>query len=260
LTIILRTMLAGIFRDIHTLIWTIVFPVAMLIGLGLYMDDPAFSERITTGVLTTNVLFGAAMVTAFQVMAQRNRGVYKLLRVTPFSTAKFIAAMTGARTVLTLMVSACIVIMAVLFLGVKIHSEGLLLMLVILLIGTVCFTAVGFLAANLARDESNVNMISNLISFPMLFTSEAFYSLKNSPEWVQTIGQLLPFHYFVKAMSAALNPAGASADVWIPLGILAGFSILCLSAAVFTFRWDTEQAAIPKHWGKRKRRQPTKAI
>lgn len=61
---IIRTMLIGIFRDIHTLFWNIAFPLALLAGLGIYFDNPAYSERLLAGVLTMNVLFGATMVTA----------------------------------------------------------------------------------------------------------------------------------------------------------------------------------------------------
>ncbi|WP_042168635.1 ABC transporter permease [Paenibacillus gorillae] len=240
---IFKTMLAGIFRDGHTLFWTILFPLAMLAGLGLYFDNQAYSERLLGGVLTTNVLFGSAMVTAFNVMAQRNRGVYKLLRATPFKTSAFITAMTGARTALTLIVSGCVILMGVIILGVSLHALSLLMMLIVLLAGTVCFTAIGFIAANLSRDESNVNMISNLISFPMLFTSEAFYSLQNAPGWVQLLGKLQPFSYFVEAMSIAISPEGAFADIVMPLLILIGFCILCLAVAILTFRWDSERAA-----------------
>lgn len=240
---IFKTMLTGMLRDAHTLFWTILFPVAMLIGLGLYLDNPGYSERLLAGVLAMNVLFGSTMVTAFNVMAHRNRGVYKLLRATPFPTSAFISAMTAARTVLALIVSACIIVTAVLVFGVQVGFTGLLAIFIVLLIGTACFTALGFLAANLSRDESNVNMISNLISFPMLFSSEAFYSLANAPDWVQFIGAIQPFHYFVQALQEAVTTGLASADLWTSVGFLAGFAVLILAAATFTFRWDAEPTA-----------------
>ncbi|MGG4393736.1 ABC transporter permease [Paenibacillus thiaminolyticus] len=246
---IFRTLVFGIFRDIHTLFWTIAFPLALLAGLGIYLDDAAYTERLLAGVLTMNVLFGATMVTAFYVMAHRNRGIYKLLRATPFSIAAFIGAMTGARTALTLVVSCCIVTMAVLMLGVTLSVANAGLMFLVLLVGTVCFTAIGYIAANLSRDEGNVNMISNLMSFPMLFTSEAFFRLDGAPEWVRIIASLQPFHYFVKAMGAAIHASAASALVWEPLAILAGFTVLCMTIAILTFRWDAEQAGV-----RRKRR------
>lgn len=243
---IVRTMLAGLFRDVHTLVWTILFPVALLLGLGLYRNDPAYSETLLAGVLATNVLFGSTMVTAFQVMAHRNRGIFKLLRVTPCSTSLFIGAVTGARTVLTLLISGILVLLGALVLGVGVGLVNLLFLLAILLAGTVCFTAIGFFAANMSRNESNVNMISNLISLPMLFTSEAFYSLQHAPKWVQILGKLQPFHYFVESLGAATKPAMLIGEVLPLLAVLIGFSAASLLMAVLTFRWDTDGSVLYK--------------
>lgn len=241
---ILSTMLRGIFRDIHTLVWNIIFPIGLLIGLGLYIDNSEYSNRLLSGVLTTNILFGATFVTAFSIMSHRNRGVYKLIRATPFSTFSLISAMTGARTILALFVSICVVIASVFVLGVELNLTSIFLMLPVLLIGTICFTAIGLIAANLSRDEGNVNMISNVIGFPMIFTSEAFYSLQNAPEWIQVFSKLQPFYYLVKSMGIAVNGGeGAVADIWQPLGILAIFTVLCLTIATLTFRWDNERPA-----------------
>jgi len=240
---IFKTMLTGNFRDMHTLMWTIVFPLAIFVGLALYVNDSSYSERLLSGVLTTNVLFGAAMITAFNIMAQRNKGVYKLLRATPFSTTSFIVAMTGARTVLALLVSCCVILMGVFFFQVSLNMMSLIMIVLVLTVGTICFTAIGIIAANLSRDENNVNMISNLISFPMLFTSEAFYSLQNAPEWVHIFGKLQPFSYFVRAMSIAIHPGQSFIEILTPLAILTGFSVLCLAIAILTFRWDSERPA-----------------
>jgi len=243
---ILKTMLRGLSRDIHTLVWNIAFPVALLVGLGLYFNQTGYSYRVLGGVLTTNVLFGATIVTAFYVMSHRNRGVYKLLRATPFSTLSFITATTGARTVLMLAVSGCVLLVGAVLLGTRLSLLSLLLVLAVLLVGTVCFTAIGFIAANLSRDESNVNMISNLIGFPMLFTSEAFYSLAHAPKWVVFIGNIQPFHYLVEAMRIAVFPGEAVSAIWLPFGILAGFTVVCVAIAVATFRWDSEKPGSPK--------------
>lgn len=241
---ILSTMLRGIFRDIHTVVWNIIFPIGLLIGLGLYIDNSAYSNRLLSGVLTTNILFGATFVTAFSIMSHRNRGVYKLIRATPFSTLSFIAAMTGARTVLALFVSICVVIASVFVLGVTLDLISIVLMLLVLLIGIVCFTAIGFIAANLSRDEGNVNMISNVIGFPMIVTSQAFYSLENAPQWIQVFSKLQPFYYLVEGMGIAVNAGeGSIAGIWQPLGILAIFTVLCLMIATLTFRWDNERPA-----------------
>lgn len=235
---IMRTMLIGFLRDSHTLILTIAFPAGLFLGLGWYYNDTAYHAQLLGGVLAMNILFGATMVTAFNVMAQRNRGVYKLLRATPFSTASFICAMTGARAVIVLLVSSCILLLGGVFFQITHSLSSLILILLLLLIATILFTAVGFIAANLSRDESNVNLISNLISFPMLFASEAFYSLQGAPDWVVAFSRIQPFYYLVEALNSAMD--GSFTEAAFPLLMLLIFTILMLLIAVFTFRWDQE--------------------
>lgn len=137
-------------------------------------------------------------------------------------------------------VSFFAVVISILVLDVRVSVLGSLLMLLILLVSTVCMNAIGFIAANLSRNESNVNMISNLMCFPMLFTSEAFYSLQHALTWVKIAGHLQPFYYFVEAMRSAAKPVVQLGDVLLPLAVLTGFTLVCLLIAVLTFRWDTD--------------------
>jgi ABC-type multidrug transport system, permease component len=236
---IFRTMLTGQFRDPHTLFWTILLPFALLIGLGLYFDEPGYAGRLLAGTLALNILFGPGMVTPFQVMTLRNRGVFKLLRTASLPTSAFIAASAFARTALSLVMGACLIAAGALFFGVNLTLFGLALMLLALLIGSVCFTAVGFITGNLARNESDTSMISNLICLPMLFASEAFYSLEHAPQWVKIASRLHPFSHFVDLLSAAVRGSW-QAEIWTSIAALAAFTVACLAAAAATFRWDSD--------------------
>lgn len=236
---IFRTMLTGQFRDPHTLFWTILLPFALLIGLGLYFDEPGYAGRLLAGTLALNILFGPGMVTPFQVMTLRNRGVFKLLRTASLPTSAFIAASAFARTALSLVMGACLIAAGALFFGVNLTLFGLALMLLAQLIGSVCFTAVGFITGNLARNESDTSMISNLICLPMLFASEAFYSLEHAPQWVKIASRLHPFSHFVDLLSAAVR-GSRLAEIWIPIAALALFAAISLAVAAATFRWDNE--------------------
>jgi len=240
MTTVFHTLLTGQFRNAHTIFWTILLPFALLIGLGLWIDKPGYDERLLTGVLAMTILFGPGMITPFQVMTLRNRGVFKLLRAASLPTPVFITASACARAVLSLAVSACLIAAGALVFGVRPTLPGLALMLLALIAGSICFTAVGFISGNLARDESNTSMISNLICLPMLFASEAFWSLEHAPQWVKIISRLHPFSYFVNLLSGGVRGSWQTAS-WISLAALAGFTVLCIAIAAATFRWDNER-------------------
>ena len=238
--IIMRTMIRGLWRDGHTLVWNIIFPLGMLVGLGLYFRDPLYSERLLAGALAINLLFGATTATAFYVIAQRHRGIYKLLRSTPLPTLSFVTAMTGARLVLTMVISVVLVGVGIGLFGVTGGPLRAGWMLLVLTIGSAGFTALGFLLANLTRDETQVSILSNLVSLPLILTSGAFYSVEQAPGWVQTMGQLQPFHYLVEALRASIASDTILADLWLPLAVLIAFAVLCALLAALTFRWDPE--------------------
>lgn len=236
--IVFKTLLGSLFRDAQTLFWSIAFPIGLLVGLGTYFGDAEYSQQLLAGVLTMSVLFGSLNITAFGVLQQRNRGVYKLLKATPFSIASFVSCLTGARTVVGLLVSLVTLAVGMIVFHVTFTLASLLVLLLILILGTICFVSLGFVAANFAQNEGQVNMISNLTGMPMLFLSEAFYSLENAPGWVQLLSKCSPFTYFVQAAEATVQ-GNLSAALFSGL-ILGCFTLLVLGIAVGSFRWDSE--------------------
>jgi len=96
---IFRIFLKNAVRDGYLLFWSILLPLGMLIGLGLYFNTPEYHVRLLAGVIGTSALFWALETTVFYILKQRNRGVYKLLRVTPMKIFSFIIALTLAWTV-----------------------------------------------------------------------------------------------------------------------------------------------------------------
>lgn len=234
----LRILLKSALRDRISLFWSVVFPVGLLIGLGVVFDSPEYRGRLLAGMAAMGVFFWALFGIAFENLSHRNRGVYKLLRATPFPTVAFVLSLTIARALVALLSGAVVVATGAIAFGVDVGWGESLLMLPVLLAGTFCFTGLGFLVANLAGNEAQVSMICNLFSLPMLFVSETFYSLDGSPRWLQELSRFLPFSHFVDAFRHSLE--GDASGIVLPILILLAFAVLFLVLAVVTFRWDAE--------------------
>ena len=97
-----QALLSGALRDRISLFWSVAAPLALLFGLGSFFPDPAYRANLVLGLVVFGILGFALSGTGFEVMRQRTRGVYKLLRATPFSIAAFVGALTGARGLVTL--------------------------------------------------------------------------------------------------------------------------------------------------------------
>lgn len=236
---VFRLMLVASLKDKITLFYALLFPILLMAGLGCYFDSPAYRERLLIGVLALSVLFWAVQGAAFQVYGQRSRGVYKLLRLTPFPTVSFVLALTLARTLLGLCINGIILLVCAPLFGIPIPLSGVLPLLAMLTAGLLCFTCLGFLVVNFARHEGQINMLSNVLQIPMVFGSEAFYSLSAAPQWLVAAGRCTPFPYFVEGLRAA---AKTDLAAWgVSLLIVSGFALAILLLASLTFRWDPER-------------------
>jgi ABC-2 type transport system permease protein len=108
----------------------------------------------------------------------------------------------------------------------------------VLALGILCFTFLGLMVGNLAQNEGQAALLNNLITLPMIFASEAFYSLSGAPDWLKALSHVLPFGYFVDAVRSALS--GDAAGLVAPCAILLGYTALTLALAAVTFRWDPD--------------------
>lgn len=232
----------GALRDRTSLIWGIAFPLAFLLVLGFIFHTPAYRLQLLLGMLALSVLFFGLYGVAFESLAQRNSGVYKLLRATPYRTITFIANLALAYSLVALISSIVVVGIGSLIFNIWFSWESILLLLPIVMLATLNFALLGLLFSNLSQKETQVNMISNIVVLPMMFASEVFYSLNGAPVWVGIVGRILPLSYLIEGEHAAL--AGNLVGLALPLLALSGFTILALLLAVATFRWDRDASPV----------------
>ncbi len=234
-----RIMLKSAAQDTYLLFWSILLPMALLIGLGLYFNSPEYRARLLAGVIGISTLFWAMETTVFHILQQRNRGVYKLLKITPMKISSFIIALTFAWTVVSLAVATIIFLAGVFFFGIQTQLSSVFSVCGVLIIATLCFTFLSFLVANISKNEGQASTFSSILAMPMLFLSSAFYSLDTAPAWIKALTWINPFSHFVNGLNYAI-----SSDLWdaaVNIFILIGFSVMAMIAAILTFRWNSNE-------------------
>jgi ABC-2 type transport system permease protein len=241
LWVTLDTLTRGALRDRISLFWSVAFPLVLLGVLDAFFADPLYRARLLIGLLAISTMFFALSGTAFEVVAQRARGIYKLLRVTPMRTSLFVADLALARTLVALLSAALVAAVGFAIDRPAVDAVRLALLLPVLLLGAVCFTFLGVFVGNLARQEAQASMLGNLVTLPMVFTSDAFYSLAHAPASVRAIGAALPFSHLLDDLAAALR--GDATGLVVPCLLLAGYCLLALALATITFRWDPHAAS-----------------
>jgi ABC-2 type transport system permease protein len=229
-------LLRGAMRDRISLFFAIVFPIAALLVLGFVFPSPEYRRQLMAGMLAVSVLFFSLSGIAFESLFERNSGVYKLLRATPYKTIAFITNLTASRGVVALLSCTLVAMVGILTFGIALTWLSVFLLIPVLMSGILCFTFLGLTISNLVQNENQVAMLNNIVTLPIIFTSATFYSLSNAPSWITTIGRLLPFNYLIDAEHSAF--AGNAAGVVLPLLILFSFTLIAMLLALVTFRWD----------------------
>jgi ABC-2 type transport system permease protein len=105
--------------------------------------------------------------------------------------------------------------------------------------GTVLFVSLGMLLGSVAKDVEAANALANVVYFPMMFLSGAFWPVEIMPEYVQAISRVLPLTYFNDGMRDTLvlgNTSGALTN----LAIITVLALLTFIIAARVVRWRAE--------------------
>ncbi|WP_431027230.1 ABC transporter permease [Lysinibacillus sp. LZ02] len=247
--VIFKLMLVTAVRDKITVFYSLAFPLLMMIGLGYYFDQGQQQLQIVAGITAISTIFWGMQGIAFQVHAQRNRGVYKLVKLTPMPLILFIFIMVLARTSVGVLINFIIWLTGILLFDINVTGTTFLITFLLIGIGTLCFTSIGFVISNFARNEAQISMISNFIQLPMIFMSEAFYSLDRAPGWVVFIGKVLPFEHYVKALRGLLLVEEGT--LLIGFGTLFVYLLFALLLSISTFKWESSEEGKWRSWKKR---------
>jgi ABC-2 type transport system permease protein len=214
----------------------------LLLALGFAFPMPGYRHQLLVGMLALSVMFFSLYGIAFDSLAQRNQGVYKLLRATPYRTLTFVVNLTQTRSIVALLSSVLVAVVGVLVFRIAVTPTSALLLVPVLALATLCFTFIGLSVGNLSQTETQVAGLNNLVTLPMIFASEALYSLAAAPAWVHTLSRVLPLSHTLDGVRAAL--VGSPSNIVTPLLFVLGYTVLALVFAVLTFRWDPDAAPL----------------
>jgi ABC-2 type transport system permease protein len=227
--------LKAAFRDPYLLFWSILLPAGGMVGLGLFIGAPSYPTRILTGMMAASILFYALVTSAFSVLTQRRRGVYNLLHVTAMPLWQYVTAVSGAWTLVSGICAAMLLLVGSLVLKVAVPLSALFALVPILLFAAIGYVLSSFIVASISKTEGHVSMICNIVMLPLMFLSDAFYSLDAAPGWLLGISRANPFQWFVSGLREALS--GDTLNWLIHAGLLLLILIAALLLAVRTFRY-----------------------
>lgn len=197
-------------------------------------------DFILPGQLGFSLLSTGVFGTAFVFYNLRQTLVIKRFFATPIKKPFIVLGEAIARLVFALLGAAFLILLGHFAFGFTlIHGlTTFFTMLLLSAIALIVFMGFGFVVSGIAKSESTIPPLANIITLPQFLLSGTFFGIENFPSWLQPVCKVLPLTYMNEAMrKVAFEGAGLS-DIAIPLLVMLGWGVLIYAIAVKVFRWE----------------------
>lgn len=195
-----------------------------------------YVEWLFPGILGMNIMFSALFGVGYTVVRYRKNGALKRMSVTPVRPHEFLTAQVLSRMFLILVTTAVVYAGCALLYGFSCRGSYATLFLVFA-VGGFSMVALGLLVASRSSSEEFAGGVLNLLSWPMIFLSEVWFSLEGARPWVRKLAGVFPLTPMIDAARKVMNDGAGIVDVGPQLVVMAAMSALFLLAGSLLFSW-----------------------
>ena len=195
-----------------------------------------FIDFFVPGILAMSI-----MMTGFfgvvPLIEWREKKVLKRLGATPLRRSTVVFSQVAFRLVLTVL--QAIILLSVAYLAFDVQIIGNWFTLFgLLLLGTLSFVSIGYLAASRVKTVEGAMPIINLITFPMMFLSGIFFPVEIMPDFIRPVVEAMPLTYLGDALRQVMVEASPLHSMPINIAVLGGWLVVCMALAIRFFRWE----------------------
>lgn len=201
-------------------------------------DSLAVIQFVTPGLLGWAVAMSAAVGAAATLQGWRQTKLMRRLQLAPVRTPTIIAARVLVTVVIALVQVAVFLGLGVVAFDLRLQDAWWMTIPVVL-VGTLCFMAVGLLAGAIARTTEGAVNMANFFVLPMAFLSGSFFPLDAAPDWLQHLAKVLPLYHLNQGMLDVMVRGEGAMAVLPVIGILVAFTVAVCLLAAKVFRWET---------------------
>ena len=202
---------------------------------GWYNAELEYRDFMVPGILVVLVTIIGTLLTAMNIVREKESGTLDQLNVTPVTRTTFIAAKLIPLWSLALVALGLGLAVGHFVLGVPIRGSLLLVFFAaaIYLVGAL---GIGLWVSTVAETQQQAMFVSYSIMLVYLLMSGIFTPVRGMPVWAQWIAQGSPVMHFTQLMRAVLLKGAGVADVARELAMLAAIGGAVLTLAVRQYR------------------------
>ena len=230
--------LTAVVRSRSQLYSTMLTPLLFLVFLGTGVSRGLEPSSLPAGNYTAYLVAGVVVMTAVfsstfssaSYYRDRDSGLLRMLLSAPLGARWLLLGKSLAGVTIGLIQAVVVLAVAAPFVDFDWQygiAPGLLIAFAAILLLNVMLGGVAQAVATRISSMQGFHLVMNLVLFPLLFFSGAFFPLANLPTWLEVLAYLNPLSYAVDALELAAY--AESGEGFIGLGI--DFAVLGVLAA-----------------------------
>jgi len=234
----------AVLRSRSQLYSSLLMPLGLLAILGAGVSDgldPAavrdgdYASFLVPGIIVMTALFSSTFSSA-SFYYDRDWGVLKVLFASPHSPRVILFGKSLAGMLIGSLQALAVLLVAALVPAIDLDWQygvvpGALLAAAAILLLAVFLNGFAQVVASRIRTMQGFHLVMNLVLFPLLFFSGAFFPLDELPVWLKVLAVVDPLSYAVDALRAAIYLDGSGY-----FGLALDFAVLAtLGPAIFAW-------------------------
>jgi ABC-type multidrug transport system permease subunit len=189
------------------------------------------------GILGMNMMFACLFGVGFVIVRYRKNGFLKRLKATPLGAFQFLFAQLVSRLLLIMLITTIVYTGCNFFLEFNMQGSYWTLLLVTTL-GAMCLISIGLLVASRTASEELAGGILNIVVWPMMLLSGAWFSLEGAQIWVQKLSLIFPLTHMISAARAIMNEGATLSQVMPHIWVLCLMGTIFIAIGAFIFKWE----------------------
>jgi ABC-2 type transport system permease protein len=243
------------FRQRESVVFTLAFPVILLVVFGAVLDydigsGVVFTQYFMAGIIAAGILGASLQNMAISIATERSDGTLKSLVGTPMPKSAYFVGKIVQVLAVTVLIIVILLTVGVVAYGVDLPSGGDWFTFVwVAALGSAACTLLGIAVSSLAKNGRSASAMVTPIALVLQFISGVFFLFSQVPVWMQTIAALFPLKWMAQGLRSVFLPDALAAEepagTW-ELGrvalVLGLWCVVGLLLCVATFRWQDRDA------------------
>lgn len=197
-------------------------------------------DFILPGMLGFSLLSAGIFGTAFLFFNLRQTLVLKRFFATPISRTYIVLGEAIARLLFQIMGAVVIIGLGYYAFGYTL-IHGMVTFLEMLLLsayGLIIFMGFGFIVSSIAKSESSIPPMANLVTLPQFLLAGTFFPIDVFPKWLQPLCRVLPLTYLNDAFRKLAFEGMSFIQIMPQVIILTVWGIVLYGVTIKVFKWE----------------------